>query len=396
MKTTKSSDEYLNLLFAQDTFLDSQEFEEHRANVIQRLSQAAEKEKRARKIAVIASSWCTALFAAFYVGALMRIHSTIDAPGWLRNLVALVIILSPLTILLLFSIYFFRYRWEFVRARREARSQAKLEIPRQIADLRKELNDLREQLAKERAAKSPPEKKSEKGFTLLEMLMVVAITGLLASLLLPALAAAKARGRTATCKNNLRQMAHAHTMYEADFGFLPGCGDSLIGTNNYPWDFPSTNSWIVRIQPYTGTNSDIFCCPEYEPHTDWKKTIKSDSFGYNANGSSQIYVDMDKNLGLGFGKDHFIRSTSLAAPADMIEIGDMQLPNSVWCNIISPWHKRPLGNVNCVVPSRHSGGGNIAFCDAHVQWQTQSRWIDENVSARSRWNNDHQPHQETW
>jgi len=396
MKKSAPSDDYLNLLFAQDALLSSKEFEEHRATVIRRLADAAEHEKRARKITLIVSVWCTVLFAAFYIGALMRIHSATNAPEWLRNLVALVIILAPLTILVLSSIYLFRYRWELVRARREARSQAKLEIPRQIADLRKEVDELREQLAKERGAKSTPDKKSEQGFTLLEMLMVVAITGLLASLLLPALAAAKARGRTATCKNNLRQMAHALAMYESDFGFFPGCGDPLIATNNFPWDFPSTNSWIVRIQPYTGTNSDVFSCPEYEPHMDWKKTITSDSFGYNASGSSQIYVDMDKNLGLGFGKNNFIRSTALAAPADMIEIGDLQLPNSVWCNIMSPWHKQPLGNVNCVVPSRHSGGANIAFCDAHVQWQPQVRWIAENISARAVWNNDHQPHPETW
>jgi prepilin-type N-terminal cleavage/methylation domain-containing protein/prepilin-type processing-associated H-X9-DG protein len=394
MKKSASSDE-LSLLFAQDTFLNSKEFEEHRAKVIQRLSNAAQHEKRARKFTAIASACCAALFAAFYVGALMRIHSATDAPEWLRNFVAMVIILSPLSALILFSLYLFRYRLEFIRARREVRSQARLEIPRQIADLRKELNELREQLTKERAAKDAPEKR-DKAFTLLEMLVVVAIIGLLASLLLPGLAAAKAKGRTTTCKNNLRQTAHALAMYESDFGYLPGCGDPLIATNNYPWDFPSTNSWIVRVEPYTGTNSDIFSCPEYEPHMDWKKTIKSDSFGYNAGGSGQIYLDMDKNLGLGFGRNFFIRSTFLAAPADMVEIGDLQLPNSVWCNIISPWHKQPLGNVNCVVPSRHSGGANIAFCDAHVQWQKQARWIDENISARSRWNNDHQPHPETW
>jgi prepilin-type N-terminal cleavage/methylation domain-containing protein/prepilin-type processing-associated H-X9-DG protein len=395
MKSSTSSDDYLNLLFAQDTLLNSKEFEEHRARVLHRLSNAAAQEKRARKFALIASACCATLFVALYVGAILRMRGGGNLPEWLLYLVAIVIILSPLTALLLFSIYLFRYRREFVRARKEARLQASLEIPRQIADLRKELNELRQQIDNARAAKSPSEK-GGKGFTLLEMLMVIAVIGLLASLLLPALAAAKAKGRTTTCKNNLRQMAHALAMYESDFGFLPGCGDSLIATNNYPWDFPSTNSWIVHIQPYTSTNSDIFSCPEYEPHMDWKKTIKSDSFGYNAGGSTPIYVDMDKNLGLGFGKNHFIRSTALAAPADMVEIGDLQLPNSVWCNIISPWHKQRLGNINCVVPSRHSGGANIAFCDAHVQWQSQARWIDENVSARSRWNNDHQPHPESW
>jgi hypothetical protein len=75
-----------------------------------------------------------------------------NVPEWLIYLFALVIILSPLTALLLASIYFFRYRKELVRARQEARSQALLELPRQIADLRKELQELREQLAKERRA----------------------------------------------------------------------------------------------------------------------------------------------------------------------------------------------------------------------------------------------------
>jgi prepilin-type N-terminal cleavage/methylation domain-containing protein/prepilin-type processing-associated H-X9-DG protein len=291
-------------------------------------------------------------------------RSGVNFPEWLVKLLALVIILSPLTALLLGSIYFFRYRWEFIRARREARSQALLEMPRQIAELRKELNELRSQLARE--PENPPQK-PQSGFTLLELLMVLAIIGLLASLLLAGLAAAKARGRTATCKNNLRQMGHALAMYESDFGFLPGAGDALIATNNFPWDFPSTNSWTVRLRPYVGPHSDIFSCPEYRPHLNWNQTLKSDSFGYNAGGSSQIYLHTERNLGLGFGKAPFIRSTALACPADMIELGDLQLPNQVWCNIISPWHKQPLGTVDSVVPSRHSGGANMVFCDAHVQ-----------------------------
>lgn len=392
MSDNLSSDKSLQLLFAQDAFLNSKEFEQHRARVIQRLAKAADQEKRARKFTAIASVACAATFFGLYWTALIRMHGA-TLPDWLLYLLATAIILSPITAFLFLALYLFRYRIEFVRARREARSQALLEMPRQIADLRKELQDLRQQLAKQPVSHESSDKK---GFTLLEMLMVVAIIGFLTSLLLPGLAAAKTKGRTATCKNHLRQMGHALVMYESDFGFLPGCGDSLIATNNYPWNFRSTNSWIVRIHPYIDTHAKIFSCPEYQPHVNWDKTIKSDSFGYNAGGSSRIYVDMEKNLGLGFGKGWFTRSTALATPADMVELGDMQLPNSVWCNIISPWHKQPFGNLDCVVPSRHSGGANIVFCDGHVQWQTQVRWIDENSATRSRWNNDHQPHPETW
>jgi hypothetical protein len=152
-------------------------------------------------------------------------------------------------------------------------------------------------------------------------------------------------------------MGHALAMYESDFGFQPGAGDVLIRTNNFPWLLPSTNSWTVRILPYVGAHPDIFSCPDYEPHSDWNTSLKSDSFGYNAGGSSRIYFNMERNLGLGFGKGNSMRSTALAAPADMIELGDLQLPGQLWCNIISPWHKRPLGRVDCVASFRRRQHG---------------------------------------
>ncbi len=43
-------------------------------------------------------------------------------------------------------------------------------------------------------------------FTLLELLVVTAIIGVLAALLLPALSAARGYARSTTCKNNLHQM----------------------------------------------------------------------------------------------------------------------------------------------------------------------------------------------
>ncbi|MEO7300453.1 MAG: type II secretion system protein [Verrucomicrobiota bacterium] len=54
------------------------------------------------------------------------------------------------------------------------------------------------------------------GFTLVELLVVVAIVSLLASLLLPALSRAKERGRRAVCLSNLSQVAKACTIYALD------------------------------------------------------------------------------------------------------------------------------------------------------------------------------------
>ena len=43
-----------------------------------------------------------------------------------------------------------------------------------------------------------------KGFTLIDLLVVIAIIGMLTALLLPSLSRAKDQGRNAVCKNNLR------------------------------------------------------------------------------------------------------------------------------------------------------------------------------------------------
>ena len=59
------------------------------------------------------------------------------------------------------------------------------------------------------------------GFTLVEMLVVVAIMGLLAGLLLPALARVRAASRKASCSSNLRQFGVALSIYAAEFGMNP-------------------------------------------------------------------------------------------------------------------------------------------------------------------------------
>src|SRR2546426_622444 len=56
-----------------------------------------------------------------------------------------------------------------------------------------------------------------RAFTLVELLVVIAIIGVLASMLLPAMAEAKRVGRSAACLNNLKQLQAGWLMYADDF-----------------------------------------------------------------------------------------------------------------------------------------------------------------------------------
>src|SRR5688500_1082521 len=87
------------------------------------------------------------------------------------------------------------------------------------------------------------------GFTLVELLVVVAIIGILIALLLPAVQAARESARRIRCANNLMQVSIALQLYESSHDYLPpGVTDPVNPISSTPASMH--HGWIVYLLPH--------------------------------------------------------------------------------------------------------------------------------------------------
>lgn len=91
------------------------------------------------------------------------------------------------------------------------------------------------------------------GFSLIELLIVIAIIAVLVSLIMAAAQTAREAANKAVCSNNLRQMGIAANSYVMVHGRYPtgGWGWSWVGDPDRPGDLRQSGGWLFNILPYT-------------------------------------------------------------------------------------------------------------------------------------------------
>ena len=112
--------------------------------------------------------------------------------------------------------------------------------------------------------------KRNKGFTLIELMIVVAIIAIIAAIAIPSLLNARKAGNEASAISSLRTLSTVSEQYRTRFGSDAGslanretekCIDNVLGTalkSGYTFGYtPGTNTWSCTASPATpGTTGD--------------------------------------------------------------------------------------------------------------------------------------------
>ncbi len=227
------------------------------------------------------------------------------------------------------------------------------------------------------------ERVAKRAFTLVELLVVLAIIGVLAALLLPAMARAKAKAQSTACLGNLKQLGLAFQLYLDDNQntFPTAAHRSAVGAQPEDWIWWQVTGETMRdahassIAPYLGGfDTRYFRCPSDQDALDREETWRTThqefyTFSYSLNAFSNegmaSFISRDRSTIL-LNKQGAIVNPSLKIMLAEEKGSSQDGPGSAFVND-GAW--QPLGYP---LTSRHAGLANVTFADMHVETVSRS------------------------
>lgn len=232
-----------------------------------------------------------------------------------------------------------------------------------------------------------------KKFTLLELLVVVAVIGILVSLLLPSLAKSREITRRAVCKSNLKQCGIASTLYAES-------NDSRLADTRGPGNGSQSNlgklgvSTIDELDPFIGSWK-VTDCPNFAAKTygNGRDSVEWQSYriGFIYTGQFSSEADIQAYPGPG---ENWIAPFRLTDENELILWADKIWTRDGWNTWIphtaAGWLTGPEGAA--VNPGNYgSEGGNQMALDLSVKWASQSLMsghkANSNLAVRGFWKN---------
>lgn len=198
----------------------------------------------------------------------------------------------------------------------------------------------------------------KRAFTLVEMLIVIAIIGTLVALLLPAIQSARQSAFKASCSNRMRQIGLAMTFYcDANDGKFPQNSHAGAG-----------KSWIYTLAPYLEEMDVVRICP-LDPQGDQRLANKQTSYvisGYITSASRPESVLEMRKL------------KSLTRTITVFEGSNQRSVSNLESEHTHPWNWFSAANISAgtvwtearkeIEPTQHMGNSaNYLYADAHVE-----------------------------
>lgn len=254
----------------------------------------------------------------------------------------------------------------------------------------------------------------KQAFTVVELLVVIAVIAILAGLLLPAVAKAKTKGQGIQCMNNHRQLMLAWRMYNDDNNdqllyASPGVFSGDTNSDPYTWvlgwmDFDPDNpsNWDVNqdiakspLWPYCGRSAGIWKCPAD------KSTVTPSRGPYQGRATPRVrsmsmnlwvggFGGYDDGISGGDGRTQggnlwrvYLKANEMIDPGpartfvlldmreDSIDIGNFAVDMTGW-----PDQRAETGFYD-LPASYHNHAGGLSFADGHSEIR---RWVDDRTT----------------